>query len=301
MTQQHSEHGASPDARIAECQRCIANAEAYALNALEGIERRTIEHHLLWCGKCRRMIADVRRVTNLLPFLAEPAVPSPEAKSNLFARIAGSQAEDESVERPVAHAHPWETRPVAAKTPGKNGATRSSPWQRWIGPALIAPLAIALLLLSAWTNSLRNEVDSLEARQQMPANLAQIGSTDSDLQLYALKPACPECAETKASGQFGGNPDSSVGVVVAWDLDPNERHQVWCVNKQGEKFLISDLDVEHTGSVFQAVNFPDTLGGYQQIYVARHDGTADPQAELLVAMNEEFEIPSGSPTGILLE
>lgn len=301
MTHHHPEHRASLDARFEECELCLDNAEAYALNALGHAERTTIDLHLLWCDGCRRAISEIRRVTNHLPFLAEPEVPSASTKAALVARIATEEAAPAAapapIEHPIASNNPWNATPASQKDSAKEPPVGPSIWQRWITPAIIAPLAISLLILSAWTNSLRNEVDSLQAQQQVPITLAQVGSQDNDMQLYALKPACPECDEMKASGQFGGNPDGSVGVVVAWNLDPDERHQVWCENKQGEKFLVSDLDVEQTGSVFQAISFPETLGGYQQIYVARHDGTTDPEAELLVAMNEEIEsdAPLNSP------
>src|SRR5699024_10453532 len=136
---------------------------------------------------------------------------------------------------------------------------------------IIAPLAICLIVLSAWTNSLSNEVDDLRE-----TNTPEVASTDVpatspyDLQLYEFRPACENCSQNQASGQLGGNPDGNVGVIVAWNLDPNETHQIWCVNRQGERLLITDLNVEN-GNVFQSVNFPDAIGGYEQIYVARHD------------------------------
>ena len=155
-------------------------------------------------------------------------------------------------------------------------------WRRWIPPAVITPLAIALLVLAAWTNSLRNEVNALRAEQQEGFTVA----SGNGMQLYTMRSDCPTC-NPAASGRFGGNPDDSVGVVIAWNLDPNAQHQIWCIDKNGEKWMITTLDVEPTGDVVQAVSFPQPLGGYQQIYVARHNGTADPDTELLVAMDEQ--------------
>jgi len=283
VTSQNPENGVSPDSRHPDCRFVIDNAEAFALGALDRADQSRIEQHLILCGPCRRAIAEVRRVTNLLPFLAAPAVPSPSVKRALFERIADAPPQPEPV------MNPWIPRSEAAPEPAsltRKAATSPTLWQRWLPTTLVAPLAIALLILAAWANSLRNEVSYLEAEREQQTALAGSMAGDGTMQLYAFKPACETCAK-KASGRFGGNPDGSVGVVIAWNLDPNERHQVWCVDEKGEKWLVSNLDVAPSGSVFQTVSFPEPLAGYQQIYLARHDGTADPDAELLVALNEQ--------------
>lgn len=213
-----------------------------------------------------------------------------------MARIVDSKQSINAATRPVVLANPWESRPDASthiQEQALEAEPRAGIWQRWVVPGVVAPLAICLLLLSAWTNSLHNEVENLRSSGGGEVTTTQdSGAIPYDMQLYEFKPACEKCEDRQASGQFGGNPNGSVGVVVAWNLDPNEKHQVWCVDINGEKMLVTDLDVEFTGNVFQTVNFPQAIGGYQQIYVARHDGTADPDAELLVAMNDDHEIDS---------
>lgn len=190
MTQHHPESGAFSEARIAECQLCLDNAEAYALHALAADERMTMDQHLQWCGACRRAITEVRRVTNVLPFLAVPAVPSASAKAGLFARIAEDDvAETAAAPAAIVSANPREAGPGMLRTPAKNPSSGASPWQRWIAPAIIAPLAICLVLLAGWTNSLRNEVDTLQARQQSPVTIAQVGSTG-----FRYATLCPETA-----------------------------------------------------------------------------------------------------------
>jgi len=290
VTSRNPENGASPDSRHLECRHVIDNAEAFALGALDGAERSRIEQHLILCGACRRAVADVRRVTDLLPFLAEPATPPASVKTALFDRIAR-----EASDPPMPSMNPWVPTGVAASTPSQSAVGSGRPassWQRWLPPALLAPLALVLLVTAAWANSLRNELDYLEAERNSRSALATAFNAEDGMQLYSLKPACPTC--NKGGGRFGGNPDGSVGVVVAWNLDPNEQHQVWCVDDKGEKWMVSTLDVEPSGNVIQTVSFPQPLSGYRQIYVARHDGTADPDAELLVAMDEETPESDGT-------
>jgi hypothetical protein len=285
VTTSQPDNGRSADSRHYACAFVIDNAEAFALGALEPAEQSTIEQHLVWCGRCRRAVAEARKATDLLPLLAPIATPSPSVKSALMERIQREQARPQ----PQPMANPW--APTTAPVPLAHSSTGSA-WQRWLPSVVVAPLAIALVVLAAWTNSLRHEVEYLEAEQQ--ATVVANGGTG--MQLYAMNPTCPTCTKT-ASGHFGGDPDGSVGVVVAWNLDPNEQHQVWCVDRNGEKWMVTDLDVEPSGDVVQTISFPQPLGGYQQIYVARHDGTADPDAELMVSMDKQQseETPTTEP------
>lgn len=298
MTHQIPEHDAPDDDRIIDCASCQDHTEELALGILPASLSASMVRHLDACGPCRAEYRRLRRVTRLLPFIAEPAEPSPEARSLLMTRIERSTRENAA--RPVVLHNPWanmDQPPAREPAPVPNSV---SPWQRWIGPGIVAPLAICLILLSAWTNSLRNEVDHLRDAGNPEIAAAAPATLPYSLQLYNFRPACENCPQGQASGQFGGNPNGNVGVVVAWNLDPAETHQVWCINHRGEKLLITDLEVEG-GNVFQTVNFPEAIGGYQQIYVARHDGTADPDAELLVAMNDQQQADpplDSTPQGI---
>lgn len=281
---------------VHDCALCRDHLEEFALGILNPHAATQVEEHIYACAACRTEYEDIYRVTWMLPFLAEPVDPSPHVKDALFARIARAEHEDSNPV--VVLDNPWasidQPDAVAAST------SKASIWQRWVMPGVIAPLAICLIVLAAWANSLGNNTD--DVRPPADENIAAIGvPTDASrgLQLYAFKPACENCTQNHASGQLGGNPSGNVGVVVAWNLDPNEQHQVWCVDDEGKKLLITDLDVEYTGNVSQTVNFPEALGGYQQIYVARHDGTADPDAELMVAINDQHQIdaPGSTPAG----
>lgn len=284
-------HGAPDDDRITDCAACQDHLHELALGILPAPHATAMARHIADCAPCRAEYANMRGVTRLLPFLAEPADPSPDVKDRLMARI--ERASQTGATPPIALRNPWVTPdepPAENPAPASNSA---SIWQRWIMPGVIAPLAICLIVLAAWTNSLRHEVNDLREAGNPAIAAASVASMSPyDLQLYEFRPACDNCAQNQASGKFGGNPNGNIGVVVAWNLDPDETHQVWCVNHQGEKFLVTDLDVEG-GNVFQTVSFPEALGGYQQIYVARHDGTEEPDAELLVAMTDEH--PSDPP------
>lgn len=275
-----------------DCASCADRLHELALGILPAGHVRSVVRHLEECDACRTEYVAISRVTRLLPFLAEPDSPSPDVKNRLLARLG--EPEQEAI--PRSFGNPWaasEPEPEQSPAPG---STSGFSWQRWVMPGIVAPLAICLMVLAAWTNSLHNEVASLRGPGEEASSVFSTPQQSPyDLQLYEFRPACENC--TQAAGQLGGNPDRNVGVVVAWNLDPTEKHQVWCINERGEKQLVTDLEVEFSGSVYQTVSFPEPIGGYQQIYVARHDGSTEPDAELLVAMNERHgaEGPPSTP------
>lgn len=284
MTQPIPEH----DAMTIDCAFVRDNLDAYVLGALSDTEASRVATHLESCDDCHQHYIEALHTTMLLPLLAEQVDPPAGARAKLLDRIASAPATP--LPKPTMFTNPWDAGSVAAPAPSSPGKA-GIPWQRWIVPGLVAPLAICLIVLSAWTHSLQNEVEQLRSQGAPGAPSTATSNTLAyDMQLYQFTPACEDCEEQQASGQLGANPNGNVGVVVAWNLDPNEKHQVWCIDSQGEKTMVSNLEVEYTGNVFQTVNFPQALGGYQQIYVARHDGSEDPDAELMVAVNDQHEI-----------
>jgi hypothetical protein len=140
--------------------------------------------------------------------------------------------------------------------------------------SLFAALSIALVALIGW-------------------NLLPIGSSDGSMPQGQIRVLAMESSSEGAGGHIGADPEQKDGMVIAWNLDPAEKHEVWCVNRDGVKTMVGELEVAQSGSVMQTVSFPEAVGAYDQIYVARNDGTE----ELSVAPNKlrNSEIPAGTP------
>lgn len=274
-----------------ECSLVQDLLEAEALGILEPAEHARVQRHLQLCGPCRRELADLHRVVDLLPLLSEPATPSPMVKARLFQQIAD---ESESGPRLMSFGNPWAAEPVTdppAPAPLET-PTEGPGWRSWMMSALVAPLAIALIVLAAWSSSLRNDLEVARSGTGRDA-VAQIanGTSSTGMKLYSMEPSCPTCDETPASGHLGGDPDDNVGILVAWNLNPDEKHEVWCEDRDGKLIRVSDLEVEQGGQVAQTVNFPDAIGGYTTIFVTRNDGTE----EMRVAMNEDIITDESTP------
>lgn len=130
----------------------------------------------------------------------------------------------------------------------------------WSIGGVFAGLCVALLVIGAW-------------------NFLPFMGSDGDLprgqiEVMAMENTCPDCPH-ETGGQIGADPKEKDGLVVAWNLDPKRKHEIWCVNRDGMHTKVGNLEVAETGSVMQKLSFPDEVGGYQQIYVIRDDGAEE--------------------------
>lgn len=294
MTDHLSEQNRASRPFTEECDFVQDNLEAEALDILEPADHTRVQRHLQVCGRCRRNVAALREVAGMLPFISEPAMPSARVKSRVLQHIAAEPA-------PIINRfpeNPWAAQETTAPEPSPSpaasdtGGDASSPWRGWMMSAVVAPLAIALIVLGAWTSHLQHDLDTARTGTNDTAGAIETVTGNGGLRLYAMEPTCAECDDTPATGHLGGDPNQNVGILVAWNLTPGERHEVWCENRDGTVIRVSDLEVAQTGQVLQTVNFPDPIGGYSTIYVTSTDGTE----EMRVALHEETPLDDSTPS-----
>ncbi|MGI8484623.1 MAG: hypothetical protein ACR2OU_10210 [Thermomicrobiales bacterium] len=235
----------------------------------------------------------------MLPFATTSSIlPSPGVRTALLDRIqhAGSSrarvsATAQSVMAPFARHDPS----PGLKTPvPETGVIEQSRlgWARWIPTAVIAPLLVALLVVSAWGIGQRNQVGEMQQQlaAQSTTNMTKNGSAT---RLYTTRPACPSCT---GSGQLGADPSDNKAFLLAWDLNPAEQHEIWCVHPDGKSNLVAVLNVNQKGQVMQNLEFSQPISGYREIRIVRHDD-ASPELIIAVASTPEgLELKSlGSP------
>lgn len=246
-----------------DCLFCMEHLHEAALGILEPEDRPRIEHHLADCNVCRSELHELDATVNLLPLAVDQLDPRPYARESLLNRMHAEHHQPRGTEqkRFAARAQ-LRPKPTPARRP------------LWTMGSIFAALSIALVAIAAW-------------------NLLPVGIADDSMPQGQIQVLAMESSSEGTGGHIGADPEGKDGMVIAWNLDPAEKHEVWCVNRDGVKTMVGELDVAQTGSVMQTVSFPEAVGGYDQIYVARNDGTE----ELTVAPNKlrNGDIPSGTP------
>lgn len=251
-----------------ECLFCLEHLEEAAMRTLEPEIQQRMECHLARCSMCRAELAQIEESLKWLAISVEQIAPPASTKATLMARFE-AERDSESTDVPLASPEvaPNDAPPVAS-------AKRRMPWSYG---GLVAGIAVALLLVGAWSF--------------LPMRQSDSGLPAGQIQVMAMQNTCPDCHH-ETGGHIGADPTEKDGLVVAWNLDPDRKHEVWCVNSEGKHTKIDDLKVEASGSVMQTVSFPDAVGGYQQIYVVRDDGAE----ELTVAPGASKESDPNSTT-----
>lgn len=224
-----------------DCMYCQEHLEEAAMRTLAPEDQQRMESHLLRCSMCRSELAQIEQSLHILALSVEQHEPQARLKSELIARF-----ED-------ARQQPVPTQPPARKT----RSPRFSRHVPWSYGGLFAGLAVALLVIGVWSF--------------LPFSNSGENLPGGQIEVMAMETTCPDCHH-ETGGQIGADPVEKDGLVMAWNLDPERSHEVWCVNKEGKHTKVSDLQVAQSGSVMQTVSFPDAVGGYQQIYVVRDDG-----------------------------
>ena len=259
MNQTAPNNQSNPD----DCLFCMEHLYETALGILEPEDRPRMEHHLADCNVCRSELHELDAAVNLLPLAVDQVQPRSSARGLLLARMQSEQDHPPAPPRATV-------RPHEASLP-RPGTTRRPLWAMG---SVFAAMSIALIALAAW-------------------NLLPIGTSDGSMPQGQIRVLAMESSSEGTGGHIGADPEEKDGMVIAWNLDPTQKHEVWCVNRDGVKTMVGKLDVAQSGSVMQTVSFPEAVGAYDQIYVARNDGTE----ELTVAPNKlrNSDIPSGTP------
>jgi anti-sigma factor RsiW len=135
---------------------------AYALDALDPVERERFEAHLDDCAQCRRDLAVLQRGADALAWAAEGPEPPPELRERILEQIRG------------------EAQVIPLR-----------PRRRWVAPALGAAAAIAATVavgLGLWGASLSSDLDRERDLSAAQAEALEVVA-DPDAQVVQLQGA----------------------------------------------------------------------------------------------------------------
>lgn len=239
------------------CGQVLDELEGWALGALDPDEAEAVERHLAACEPCRHEASALGGVARLLPFSLPPVSPSRAARHALMSRIADEQMAVS------------EAQSQLSLRPGRNPAPPAHPVEptrryHW-SQLLVTPLAIALLVMTLWSLQLREQVDD----KGDDGDAATVSMLPDGFQTFTMQSKCEKC---KATGKLLADPEQASALMVAWDLDPAQIHQVWCQSEGSQPVLVASLDVSDTGEVVQPLVFDQPISGYSRIFVVTHNG-----------------------------
>lgn len=137
--------------------------DLYALGALEGEEKLTIETHLASCADCARKLAEARGRVALLALAAPRVEPSAAVKQRLMQRVRDDAERSAPATQPARASDRAPSR--AAKEPQRTGGFFGRWWAAVLIPAGAA-LALATILLWTENRQLDRQLAALRAAAQ---------------------------------------------------------------------------------------------------------------------------------------
>lgn len=206
--------------------------DLYAIGALDGDERESIELHLAHCDQCARRVEEARGRVAVLAFAAPAEVPNPEVRERLLRRV---------------RATPVRTS-FAGAASGRLG--------RWAVPVFaLAALVFAILYgrLRSENTALNSRVRELEAQHRLLQEQTQrarvvldVLTAPDTLNVTLVKgPAAPA-----PQGKAFYNPQKGLLFYAANmpQLSPEKTYELWVIPTAGNPIAAGTFNVDAKGN-----------------------------------------------------
>ena len=246
-----------PGERAADCAFTHENLGAYALGAVDSFDRGLIDQHLRRCEACREDADALERTASAIPLsLRQEAAPDPAVWKAISEAIRSG---NNLPKRVVLGDSP------AIASSSTSVSHRAPHWAY----VLLAPTAIALLVVSVWANSLKQDLDATHQSANLTQSMNQALFGRQGVQLTTMDQSCPEC---NGSGQLGYSATDRMGVVIGWNFNPDQQHDVWQVNPTGDRKRVCQLHIDEKGGVMQVIQLPESPTEYSEVIVTDANG-----------------------------
>jgi anti-sigma-K factor RskA len=209
--------------------------DLYALGALDGEEKQTLEVHLRDCPHCQQQLAAARQRTALVGLAVPPVAPRPEIKAALMDKV---RAEKRS--------------PVTQPSPSK---TRKKRW----GLRFSLGFGLATAALAFATYELAKQ--DLERGKQLQQLQAKVAQDTAAMKFMGEVTGAPDSAQITLLQQPGGPPgqahvlyNARMGMgVYSGQIAPapaGKSYQLWLVPASGAPVSAGMVDAnQQTGAV----------------------------------------------------
>jgi anti-sigma-K factor RskA len=212
----------------------------YALGTIDDRDMVTVIEHLAECGECRDELAVHQRVVLALMLSAPEAVPAPDARERLMARIASSAS--------VQPARIFSVRALFdRRLPG------------WAGVALVG--AAVILIVALFVNNI-----SL-TRQIQQAPIYPVQQEASQANPYLVKLQATE-RMPQARGVLLIGMDGQQAILIVEGLEPFENldYQLW-LNRDSRSVSAGYFSVLDSGRMAVPLAIPDLFFNYLDMQV----------------------------------
>lgn len=210
-----------------DCAEVDELGAAYAIGALDPIERVAVDEHLASCPQPHAELRGMLGADEALAASVEPMPPSPALRDRLMATIATTPQEGAA-----AAIGPAPAAPVVAASE----RSWSDRWLGWLSPPLARGLAAAAVVvaiaLGAWNVSLQGSV----------------ATRDDQLQAVAAAVSGGQAA-FRASGSVGsgyvvedGSGHASLVVAHLAPLEANRIYELWLIGADNAPVAVGTFD-----------------------------------------------------------
>ena len=237
---------------LSVCQTIEELLPAYALNAIDDVDRDRVELHLRECADCRRDVAEYRSVTAMLAFAAPQVEPSETLKQRVLeATGAKPQAVRESPSL-AANLSTWLANLFRA-------------------PAFSAMTLVLVIALGVWNLSLQNQIaQQATVNQQMQSDVTRTRAIVSMVAYSETEPKHMQASDVapQAVGRLVAAPELNSLALIVYDmpkLEASRVYQVWLIDPAGERTSGGTFTVDASGRAWVLIRAPKPLSGYQGI------------------------------------
>jgi anti-sigma factor RsiW len=223
---------------------------AYALDALDPEDWRSVKNHLRGCDQCQRDLKEYRSVVSQIPLSLSAAAPHPKIKHLFLERI-------QSAPQAVASQKLFETEAQTRRDAESQGP--SLPLQvsqfslrQWLGWAVALAASVALFFMVQENADLQRQVTEQAAElariQGQVADMRQVLVTLRDPEVHLALLAGHDRAPNAKARMFW-NPQQRAGYFAAYDLPPlppEKTYQLWVI-AQGPPIGAGTFSVDQHG------------------------------------------------------
>ncbi len=247
------------------CQELDELYLAYALDAVDDVDRQRIEQHTAQCAACAQVAAAYLPVADFLAL----SVPQYDPPADLKYRV-------------LAAAMP-KAKFAPASRPARIADLGAMVAALFRAPALSAVMLILIVGLGLWNLTLQNQMTQQATfNQQLQADLTRNRALVSIVSYADSQPKHiePTALAPQAIGRVYMASELNTLALIVSDVPPQEAtkaYQIWLIDAAGERTSGGMFTVDAQGRAWVLIRAPKPLGNYSSIGITLEPAEGSPK------------------------